>query len=92
MYYKILSNDFRKNPGKHFILLLFMTLSVTLAVSVFLMLVQLFTSISSMYETAQPPHFLQMHKGELVQEEIDSMRLTNSTVLIPAWNIGRQFP
>lgn len=71
MYYKILSNDFRKNPGKHFILLLFMTLSVTLAVSVFLMLVQLFTSISSMYETAQPPHFLQMHKGELNQDAID---------------------
>lgn len=71
MYYKILSNDFRKNPGKHFILLLFMTLSVTLAVSVFLMLVQLFTSISSMYETAQPPHFLQMHKGELNRDAID---------------------
>lgn len=71
MYYKILSNDFKKNPGKHFILLLFMTLSVTLAVSVFLMLVQLFTSISSMYETAQPPHFLQMHKGELNQNAID---------------------
>lgn len=71
MYYKILSNDFKKNPGKHFILLLFMSLSVTLAVSVFLMLVQLFTSISSMYETAQPPHFLQMHKGELNQDAID---------------------
>lgn len=71
MYYKILNNDFKKNPGKHFILLLFMTLSVTLAVSVFLMLVQLFTSISSMYETAQPPHFLQMHKGELNQNAID---------------------
>lgn len=71
MYYKILNNDFKKNPGKHFILLLFMTLSVTLAVSVFLMLVQLFTSISSMYETAQPPHFLQMHKGELNQDAID---------------------
>lgn len=71
MYIKLLKNDFRKNPGKHLILLLFMSLSVTLAVSVFLMLVQLFTSISSMYETAKPPHFLQMHKGEINQKSID---------------------
>lgn len=72
MYLKLLRNDFRKNPGKHLILLLFMSLSVTLAVSVFLMLVQLFVSISSMYETANPPHFLQMHKGEIEQENIDA--------------------
>lgn len=71
MNLKLLKNDFRKNPKKHLILLLFMSLSVTLAVSVFLMLVQLFTSISSMYEMAKPPHFLQMHKGEINQESID---------------------
>ena len=35
MYLKLLKNDFRKNPGKHLILLLFLSLSVTLAVSVF---------------------------------------------------------
>lgn len=72
MYLKLMKNDFKKNPGKQMILLLFMSLSVTLAVSVFLMLVQLFTSISSMYETAKPPHFLQMHKGEICQEDIDT--------------------
>ena len=71
MYLKLFKNDFKKNPGKQLILLLFMSLSVTLAVSVFLMLVQLFASISSMYETAKPPHFLQMHKGEIKQEAID---------------------
>ena len=70
MYLKLFKNDFKKNPGKQLILLLFMSLSVTLAVSVFLMLVQLFASISSMYETAKPPHFLQMHKGEIKQEAI----------------------
>lgn len=72
MYLKLLKNDLKKNPGKHLILLLFMSLSVTLAVSVFLMLVKVFTSISSMYETANPPHFLQMHKGEIVEEDIDA--------------------
>ena len=72
MFRKQLINDFRKNPGNNLVLLLFMTLSVTLAVSVFFVLVQLFTSISNMYEVAKPPHFLQMHKGALAQEDIDA--------------------
>lgn len=72
MYRKMFLNDFRKNPWNNLILLLFMSLSVTLAVSVFLVSAQLFTSISTMYEKANPPHFLQMHKGELAQEEIDN--------------------
>lgn len=65
-------NDFKKNPGNNLVVLLFMMLSVTLAVSVFFVLVQLFTSISDMYGVAKPPHFLQMHKGVLVQEDIDA--------------------
>ncbi|MGN0459678.1 MAG: FtsX-like permease family protein [Ruminococcus sp.] len=71
MYFKLLKNDFRKNPVSNLILFLFMSLSVTIAVTVTLMLTQLFTSITDMYETANPPHFLQMHKGELVQSDID---------------------
>ena len=42
-----------------------------IAVAVTLLLTQLFTSISSMYKTANPPHFLQMHKGELSQSDLD---------------------
>lgn len=76
MYIKLLKNDLKKNPGNNVILFLFMSLSVTLAVSVFLMLVQLFTSISTMYETAKPPHFLQMHKGVFEQEKIDGFNRT----------------
>ena len=76
MYFKLLKNDFKKNPGKHLILLLFMSLAVMLVASVFLMLTQLFTSVSSMYEKAKPPHFLQMHKGELRQESIDAFNST----------------
>lgn len=72
MYKKLFINDFKKNPWNNLILLLFMALSVTLSVSVFLVSAQLFTSISTMYETAKPPHFLQMHKGELNQEDIDA--------------------
>lgn len=71
MYLKLLKNDFRKNPWNNGILLLFICLSVTIVATVTLMLAQLFASISSMYETANPPHFVQMHKGELSQQDLD---------------------
>lgn len=71
MYLKLLKNDFKKNPWNNGILLLFITLAAMIAVTVTLLLTQLFTSISSMYETANPPHFLQMHKGELSQSNLD---------------------
>lgn len=58
MYLNLLKNDFKKNPWNNGILLLFITLAAMIAVTVTLMLTQLFTSISSMYETANPPHFL----------------------------------
>lgn len=69
----LLKNDFRKNKGKNLILLLFIALSAAIAVSVCLMLMQLFSSISGLYETARSPHFLQMHKGELNQRDIDAL-------------------
>lgn len=76
MYKKLFINDFKKNPWNNLILLLFMALSVTLGVSVFFVSSQLFTSITTMYETAKPPHFLQMHKGELNQADIDEFNST----------------
>ncbi len=71
IYRKILINDFRKNMVSNVILYLFMTLSAAIAVAVCMMIAQLFSTIISMYQTAKPPHFLQMHKGEIVQEDID---------------------
>lgn len=71
MYLKLLKNDFRKNPWNNGILLLFITLAAVITVIVTLMLTQLFTSISSMYETANPPHFLQMHKGDFSKSDLD---------------------
>ena len=50
---------------ENIVLFVFMLLSVTIAASVALMLSQLFSSITSMYETAKPPHFLQMHMGDI---------------------------
>ena len=71
MHIKLLINDFQKRAWKNIILFVFMCLSVTIAASVVLMLLQLFSSITSMYETAKPPHFLQMHMGTIEQTDID---------------------
>ncbi len=71
LHIKLLINDFRKRAWKNIILFVFMCLSVTIAASVVLMLSQLFSSITSMYETAKPPHFLQMHMGTIEQIDID---------------------
>lgn len=71
LHIKLLINDFRKRAWKNIILFVFMCLSVTIAASVVLMLLQLFSSITSMYETAKPPHFLQMHMGAIEQTDID---------------------
>lgn len=76
MYLKLLKNDFKKNPWNNGILLMFITLAALIVVTVTLMLTQLFTAITSMYKTANPPHFLQMHRGELPQESIDEFNST----------------
>ena len=71
LHIKLLMNDFRKRAWKNIVLFVFMCLSVTIAASVVLLLCQLFSSITSMYETARPPHFLQMHMGTIEQADID---------------------
>lgn len=69
---KMLKNDLKRNPAGNIALFLFIALASGLVCAAVITLTQLFTSISGLYETARPPHFLQLHKGEMVQEEIDS--------------------
>lgn len=71
MDWLIIKNDFRRNKAINLALLLFMMFSAGLAVLSVVTGVQTFTSISELYKTAQPPHFLQMHKGKINQEKID---------------------
>jgi len=71
MNWLIVKNDFKRNKVINMALLLFMMFSAGLAVFSVVMAVQTFTSISELYKTAQPSHFLQMHKGEINQGEID---------------------
>lgn len=72
--------DFQRNKAINLALLSFMMLSAILAVASVLMAVQTFTSISALYETAQPPHFLQMHKGEIDEKQINEFMAGNELV------------
>nr|WP_300006270.1 FtsX-like permease family protein [Tissierella sp.] len=80
---KRFKNDFKRNSAGNIALILFMTLSVTLVVAASIIIVQLTSSIGEMYSIAQPPHFLQMHKGEIDQDEID--KFNRSFEGVKAW-------
>jgi putative ABC transport system permease protein len=73
---KMISNDFRRNRAGNVALLLFMTLAAGLVVSATIVIMLLITSMTGMYKTAKPPHFLQMHKGEINQQAIDEFNAT----------------
>ena len=83
MNLKMFKNDLKRNPVGNLALILFMSLSAFLVVAATIIVVQLTSSISGMYEVAQPPHFLQMHKGEIDQEKIDSFNQSYDGVI--AW-------
>lgn len=80
---KMIKNSFKRNPVGNTALILFITLSAMLVVSASLIFVQLTTSITGMYDVAQPPHFLQMHKGTFNQEKIDAFNESYEGVV--AW-------
>lgn len=70
MNWSIVQSDLKRNKGLNFTLFLFMMLSSGLAVLSVVMAVQTFTSINNLYRVAQPPHFAQMHKGAIDQQQL----------------------
>lgn len=67
----IIKKDFMRNKSINITLLLFIVLAAFLMSVGTMIIIQLFGSIDSMYEIAKPPHFLQMHMGDLDQKEIN---------------------
>lgn len=80
MKWSIVKNDFMRNKAINLALFFFMMFSASLAVLSVLMGVQTFTAISELYRTAQPPHFVQMHKGEIDHKKIDKFMSENELV------------
>lgn len=72
MNWHIIKNDLVRNKTINIVLVVFILFSSALASLSALVATQAFVSITDLYQTAQPPHFLQMHKGELDQSEIDA--------------------
>jgi len=83
MNLKMLKNDFKRNRAGNLSLLLFMTLAAGLVVIATIVVTQLITSMMGMYSVAKPPHFLQMHKGEINQKAID--KFNSSYDGVTAW-------
>lgn len=83
MDFKQIRNDYNRNRAGHTALILFMTLASGLVVIATIVVFQLLTSLNGMYETAKPPHFLQMHKGEMDQNAIDAFNSSYEGII--AW-------
>ncbi|MEN1760279.1 ABC transporter permease [Anoxynatronum sibiricum] len=81
MNWIIIKNDFKRNKVIHAGLLLFIIFSASLAVLSVMVASQTLTGISDLYRIAQPPHFLQMHKGELDQSAIDTFMTSQDNVI-----------
>ncbi|SMP63373.1 ABC transporter permease [Anoxynatronum buryatiense] len=81
MNWIIIKNDFKRNKVIHAGLLLFIIFSASLAVLSVMVATQTLTGISNLYRIAQPPHFLQMHKGELDQGAIDAFMAGQENVI-----------
>lgn len=80
MNWSAFKREFVSKKAIHIALILFMMFSACLSVVSVIVASQTITSIQNLYEVAQPPHFLQMHKGEIQQEEVDAFMSSNQQV------------
>lgn len=82
MVFKMLKKDFIRNKVINSTILIFLVLSAFLMASGTLVVLQMANAMESLFDKAQPPHFLQMHSGEIDQTAIDDF--TNSVPYVIA--------
>ncbi len=70
----------KKRIGISLVLIFFIMLSVSMLSSGTLIVVQLFGAINSLYETAKPPHFLQMHTGTVDTAQLEQLAASDAHV------------
>lgn len=80
MLKKYIKNDLKNNRAVTFIIASSITIAVLLAVLTGNLTVQLFGSMNQFMETAQTPHLLQMHSGDINREEIEKFAIENNSV------------
>lgn len=72
MNWSLIIKDLKRNKSINFILFLFIVFSSTLIVLSSILGSQTILSIQELYRVADPPHFLQMHKGEFDMKSLDA--------------------
>ena len=81
----MIKKDFSRNKAINITLLLFIVLSACLISVGTMIVIQLFGAIDSMYEIAKPPHFMQMHTGEINWEELNDF--AESVDYVESWQV-----
>jgi putative ABC transport system permease protein len=77
---KILKKDFLRKKSVTIVVFAFMFLSAWLVAGGSNLIVELSNTLNSLFVTAQVPHFIQMHAGDIDQAEIDRWAAANSLV------------
>lgn len=81
MNWSLIFKDFKRNKGINFILFLFIVFSSVLIVLSSILGSQTIHSIQELYRIADPPHFLQMHKGELDMKSLEAFMSKREEVI-----------
>lgn len=81
----IIKHDLKHNKLIHLILILFIALSTAVASLAVASGARTLDSISQLYEIAQPPHFLQMHRGDIDLAGIEAFMKSREDVT--SWQV-----
>lgn len=87
MIKRLILNDFKRNKLISTVTCIFMTVSAMLLGLTVLLFGSLLGSIDNLMNMAQTPDFLQMHTGEISEEEID--RFVQNQDMVEEWQICR---
>ena len=80
MLFKILKKDLQNKKVISIVLFIFIMLSALTLSSSSVIIVQLMSSIDNLFANADVPHFVQMHKGDIDQSEIDAFTASQPAV------------
>lgn len=82
MIRKMLKKDLQRNKVITITLCCFIMLAAMLIASASGIVMELFHSIDSLFEVSSVPHFVQMHNGEIDQQQIDDFSMENDFVKV----------
>jgi len=80
MLFKILKKDLQNKKVISIVLFIFIMLSALTLSSSSIIVVQLMASIDNLFAAADVPHYVQMHKGDIDQAEIDAFAASQANV------------